>query len=76
MDTYKNGFSVKKVMKITILAVNKLKSTCIYTRFQLVAAVCLVGGLFVKFGSDDLKSLLPDLMRELVRKIDPILRGK
>lgn len=76
MDTYKNGFSVKKVRKITILAVNKLKSTCIYTRFQLVAAVCLVGGLFVKFGSDDLKSLLPDLMRELVRKIDPILRGK
>lgn len=76
MDTYKNGFSVKKVMKITILAVNKLNSTCIYTRFQLVAAVCLVGGLFVKFGSDDLKSLLPDLMRELVRKIDPILRGK
>lgn len=76
MDTYKNGFSVKKVRKITILAVNKLNSTCIYTRFQLVAAVCMVGGLFVKFGSDDLKSLLPDLMRELVRKIDPILRGK
>ncbi|XP_052722203.1 tetraspanin-18-like isoform X2 [Crassostrea angulata] len=43
--------------------------------FGLVAAVCLVGGMFVKFGSDDLKSLLPDLMRELVRKIDPILRA-
>nr|XP_022321141.1 tetraspanin-18-like [Crassostrea virginica] len=43
--------------------------------FGLVALVCLVGGMFVKYGSDDLKSLLPDLMRELVRKIDPILRA-
>ena len=49
-----------------------LEITCI---FQLVALVCLVGGMFVKYGSDDLKSLLPDLMTELVRKIDPILRG-
>jgi hypothetical protein len=43
--------------------------------YQLVALFCFVGGMFVKYGSDDLKSMLPDLMRELVRKIDPILKG-
>ncbi|XP_048774834.1 tetraspanin-1-like [Ostrea edulis] len=43
--------------------------------FGLVALFCFVGGMFVKYGSDDLKSMLPDLMKELVRKIDPILKA-
>ncbi|XP_062577590.1 uncharacterized protein LOC134239423 [Saccostrea cucullata] len=43
--------------------------------FRLVGLVCFVGGMFVKYGSDDLKSMLPELMNELVKKVVPILKA-
>ncbi|XP_061165348.1 tetraspanin-18-like [Saccostrea echinata] len=58
---------VKNCGRQIILLINGL--------FGLVGLLCFVGGMFVKYGSDDLKSMLPDLMNELVKKIDPILKA-